>query len=77
MGVAAAQGAVQARPGSIRFPKACGSPRRRSRKGATPVVLADHSDRSGSATWLLQQVIEQDLDDVLFATIADRKAVRR
>jgi microcystin degradation protein MlrC len=43
-------------------------------QGATPVVLADHSDRSGSATWLLQEVIKQDLDGVLFATIADRKA---
>ena len=30
-------------------------------RGAWPVVLADHSDRSGSATWILQQVIEQDL----------------
>jgi microcystin degradation protein MlrC len=44
-------------------------------KGAWPVVLADHSDRSGSATWILEQVIEQDLSDVLIATIADRKAV--
>jgi microcystin degradation protein MlrC len=40
-----------------------------------PVVLADHSDRSGSATWILQQVIAQDLSDVLLATIADRRAV--
>ena len=44
-------------------------------RGEWPVVLADHSDRSGSATWILQQVIEQDLDGVLLATIADRKAV--
>jgi microcystin degradation protein MlrC len=43
--------------------------------GATPVVLADHSDRSGSATWLLREVIDQDLDGVLFATIADRRAI--
>src|SRR5258706_10000425 len=43
--------------------------------GAWPVVLADHSDRSGSATWVLQQVIAQDLADVLIATIADRTAV--
>src|SRR5919108_675704 len=35
--------------------------------GAWPVVLADHSDRSGSATWILQQVITQDLADVLIA----------
>ena len=44
-------------------------------RGAWPVVLADHSDRSGSATWVLQQVIAQDLADVLIATIADRAAV--
>ncbi len=44
-------------------------------RGATPVVLADHSDRSGSATWILQEVIRQDLEGVLFATIADRKAI--
>ena len=44
-------------------------------RGAWPVVLADHSDRSGSATWVLQQVIAQDLADVLLATIADRTAV--
>jgi microcystin degradation protein MlrC len=43
--------------------------------GAWPVVLADHSDRSGSATWILKQVIEQDLSDVLIATIADRKTI--
>lgn len=44
-------------------------------RGDWPVVLADHSDRSGSATWILQQVIEQGLSDVMIATIADRKAV--
>jgi microcystin degradation protein MlrC len=42
--------------------------------GAAPVVLADHSDRSGSATWLLREVIEQDLSDVLIATVADANA---
>src|SRR5919108_1474021 len=44
-------------------------------RGDWPVVLADHSDRSGAATWVLQQVIAQDVGDVLFATIADRAAV--
>jgi microcystin degradation protein MlrC len=41
--------------------------------GATPVVLADHSDRSGSATWLLREVIAQDLANTLIATIADAR----
>ncbi|SJZ34698.1 Microcystin degradation protein MlrC, contains DUF1485 domain [Enhydrobacter aerosaccus] len=44
-------------------------------RGATPVVLADHSDRSGYATWILKEVIAQDLSDVLIATIADAKAI--
>src|SRR5437762_6232772 len=46
-------------------------------RDAWPVVLADHSDRSGSATWVLQQVIAQDLADVLIATIGDRTVVER
>lgn len=37
----------------------------------TPVVLADHSDRSGYATWLLKEIIAQDLSNTLIATIAD------
>jgi len=45
-------------------------------RGATPVVLADHSDRSGAATWILREVVERDLGGVLFATIADRDAVQ-
>jgi microcystin degradation protein MlrC len=44
-------------------------------RGATPVVLADHSDRSGSATWILKEIIDQDLSDVLIATVADAKAI--
>ena len=43
--------------------------------GATPVVLADHSDRSGYATWLLQEIIAQDLSRVLIATVADQKVI--
>jgi microcystin degradation protein MlrC len=45
-------------------------------RGDFPVVLADHSDRSGSATWILDQVITQDLSDVMIGTIADLKAVQ-
>jgi microcystin degradation protein MlrC len=44
-------------------------------RGETPVVLADHSDRSGYATWILKEVVEQDLSDVLIATVADAKAI--
>jgi microcystin degradation protein MlrC len=45
--------------------------------GATPVVLADHSDRSGYATWLLREIIAQDLGKTLIATIADANAISR
>jgi microcystin degradation protein MlrC len=43
--------------------------------GETPVTLADHSDRSGAATWLLQQVMEQGLSNTLIASIADRDVI--
>jgi microcystin degradation protein MlrC len=46
-------------------------------KGETPVVLADHSDRSGSATFLLKEIIAQGLSQVLIATIADAKATAK
>jgi microcystin degradation protein MlrC len=42
-------------------------------QGETPVVLADHSDRSGAATWLLREIIAQDLPRTLIATVADRE----
>ena len=42
---------------------------------ARPVVLADHSDRSGYATWLLRAIIEQSLSRVLIGTVADAKLV--
>ena len=43
-------------------------------QGATPVVLADHSDRSGYATFLLREIIAQGLSNTLIATLADAKA---
>jgi microcystin degradation protein MlrC len=44
-------------------------------EGRRPVVLADHSDRSGYATWLLKAIIDQDVANVLIATVADAGAV--
>src|SRR6266849_1502368 len=46
-------------------------------EGATPVVLADHSDRSGAATWLLREIIAQDLSNTLIATVADAAATAK
>ncbi|MCC6720491.1 MAG: M81 family metallopeptidase [Acetobacteraceae bacterium] len=45
--------------------------------GETPIVLADHSDRSGYATWLLAEIIAQDLPNTLVATVADHALVTR
>ena len=45
--------------------------------GETPVVLADHSDRSGYATWLLKEIIAQDLSNTLIATITDAAATAK
>jgi microcystin degradation protein MlrC len=43
-------------------------------QSATPVVLADHSDRSGSATFLLREIVAQGLSNALIATLTDAKA---
>lgn len=43
--------------------------------GKAPVVLADYSDRSGYATWLLREILTQGLRRTLVATIADPAAV--
>ena len=44
--------------------------------GESPVVLADYSDRSGYATWLLHEIVHQDLSSTLIATIADAATVK-
>jgi len=42
--------------------------------GATPVIVADHSDRSGAGTWLLEELMSQGLSNALIATLADEAA---
>jgi microcystin degradation protein MlrC len=42
----------------------------------SPVVLADYSDRSGYATWLLREIVAKKLSRTLIATIADPAAVQ-
>lgn len=39
--------------------------------GAAPIVLADYSDRSGDATFILREIVEQNLSGVLYATLRD------
>jgi microcystin degradation protein MlrC len=44
-------------------------------EGRTPVVLADHSDRSGFATWLLREILAQGLRRTLVCTVAAPQAL--
>lgn len=44
--------------------------------GRAPVVLCDHSDRSGFATWLLREIMAQRLARTLVATIAAPDAIK-
>jgi microcystin degradation protein MlrC len=44
--------------------------------GATPVVLADYSDRPGDATWILRQLLEQEVTGVLYAALTDEAALK-
>jgi microcystin degradation protein MlrC len=43
--------------------------------GAVPVVLGDYSDRPGDATWILQQLIDQQVGKVLYAALRDERAL--
>lgn len=40
-----------------------------------PVVIADHSDRSGAATWILREIIERGFSRTLIASVMDGKLV--
>lgn len=44
-------------------------------KAVTPVVIADHSDRSGYATWVLNSLLDRSPKRTLIASVADGKLV--
>jgi microcystin degradation protein MlrC len=46
-----------------------------ARAGQTPVVVADHSDRTGNSSWILEELMRQGAKKVCVATIADNKAI--
>ena len=46
-----------------------------AKAGKTPVVIADHSDRTGNSTHILEELIRQGADKFCIATIADEKAI--
>ncbi|TFH12523.1 M81 family peptidase, partial [Candidatus Bathyarchaeota archaeon] len=45
--------------------------------GKTPVIIADHSDRMGDSTWLLEQLLEQVAENFCVATISDEAAINQ
>jgi microcystin degradation protein MlrC len=47
-----------------------------ARADETPVILADHADRTGDATHVLRELIDQGASNFCVATIADEKAVQ-
>ena len=46
-----------------------------ARAGKTPVVIADHSDRTGDSTHILNELIAQSAENFCVITIADEKAI--
>lgn len=48
-----------------------------AKAGETLVVIADHADRSGDATHILRELIEQGASDFCVATLADEEAIQK
>jgi len=44
-------------------------------EGRRPAVLADYSDRSGNATWVLHEILRQDVEKAVIATLRDDRAL--
>ncbi len=44
-------------------------------EGAAPVALGDYSDRSGDSTFILREVIDQNLGGVIIGSIRDENAI--
>lgn len=48
-----------------------------AKEGKTPVVIADHSDRTGNSTHILAELIKQNAENFCIATIADKKLISK
>jgi microcystin degradation protein MlrC len=46
-----------------------------AKEGKTPVVIADHADRSGNSSWILEELIKQGASNFCITTISDKKAI--
>ena len=47
-----------------------------AKEGKVPVIIADHSDRTGNSTHILEQLIVQGASNFCIATLADSIAIR-
>lgn len=43
--------------------------------GETPVAIGDYSDRPGDATWILQEILDQGVEKVLYSALRDENAL--
>lgn len=46
-----------------------------AKAGKTPVVIADHSDRTGGSTYILEELINQGANNFCITTLRDEKAI--
>ncbi|MGQ9470581.1 MAG: M81 family metallopeptidase [Candidatus Aminicenantales bacterium] len=46
-----------------------------AREGKTPVIIADHSDRTGGSTHILEELIKQGAKNFCFTTLRDERAL--
>ncbi|MBM4169981.1 MAG: M81 family metallopeptidase [Ignavibacteria bacterium] len=48
-----------------------------AREGHKPVVIADHSDRTGNSSWVLEELLKQGTSNFCITTIADSVAIKQ
>jgi microcystin degradation protein MlrC len=48
-----------------------------ARAGKTPVVIADHSDRTGNSSHILEELVRQGAKNFCITTISDEKAIEQ
>jgi len=76
-----AHAAWRMRQGLVSAAKVCkvreGVQKAKALAATAKVVIADHSDRSGAATWVLSEVIAQGLSHTLVGTVVDRTLAAR
>jgi microcystin degradation protein MlrC len=46
-----------------------------AKEGKTPVIIADHSDRTGGSSHILEELIRQSAENFCIATLRDEKAI--